>query len=153
MATIALDPDFNIVWQTPGARRLARNFSGILMWVKTQAQKIRNGLDSQPLILERDNGRHRIHTLYFSTIDNLWLMRVQEQEDPVVLIKQKFAVTNREAEVLYWMSLGKTNREIAQILGTSHRTVHKQLEVIFQKLNVETRTAAAHVIRNKIPEL
>jgi DNA-binding NarL/FixJ family response regulator len=41
------------------------------------------------------------------------------------------------------VSLGKTNSEIATILGMSARTVSKHLEHIFEKLGVETRTAAA----------
>ena len=52
-------------------------------------------------------------------------------------------LTPREREVLHWVVEGKTNPEIGIILGTSWRTVRKQLESIFQKLNVETRTAAA----------
>lgn len=52
-------------------------------------------------------------------------------------------LTPRETEVLTWLSRGKTNRDIADILGMSHRTVNKHLEHIFEKLGVETRAAAA----------
>ena len=52
-------------------------------------------------------------------------------------------LTPRETEVLSWLAKGKTNRDIADILGMSHRTVNKHLEHIFEKLGVETRTAAA----------
>ena len=52
-------------------------------------------------------------------------------------------LTPREAETLYWVTQGKTNPEIAIICGLSARTVQKHLEHIFQKLGVETRTAAA----------
>jgi len=54
-------------------------------------------------------------------------------------------LTGREAEVLSWLAKGKTNRDIADILGMSPRTVNKHLEHIFEKLGVETRTAAAAV--------
>jgi len=54
-----------------------------------------------------------------------------------------FGLTRREAEVLAWLSRGKTNRDISTILDTSPRTVQKHVEHIFQKLGVETRTAAA----------
>jgi DNA-binding NarL/FixJ family response regulator len=53
------------------------------------------------------------------------------------------SLTPREAEVLSWLAKGKTNRDIADILGMSPRTVNKHLEHIFEKLGVETRTAAA----------
>ena len=52
-------------------------------------------------------------------------------------------LTTREAEVLSWLAKGKTNRDIGDILGMSPRTVNKHLEHIFEKLGVETRTAAA----------
>lgn len=53
------------------------------------------------------------------------------------------ALTPRETEVLSWLAKGKTNRDIGDILGMSHRTVNKHLEHIFEKLGVETRAAAA----------
>jgi DNA-binding CsgD family transcriptional regulator len=52
-------------------------------------------------------------------------------------------LTPREREVLDWVAAGKTNRDIATILGASPRTVEKHLERIYEKLGVETRTAAA----------
>lgn len=55
------------------------------------------------------------------------------------------ALTPREAEVLSWLAKGKTNRDIAEILGMSPRTVNKHLEHIFEKLGVETRAAAAAI--------
>lgn len=52
-------------------------------------------------------------------------------------------LTAREREVLEWVAAGKTNRDIAAIVGASPRTVEKHLERIYEKLGVETRTAAA----------
>lgn len=52
-------------------------------------------------------------------------------------------LTDRESEVLLWVSQGKTDTEIGTILGLSPKTVGKHLERIYQKLGVETRTAAA----------
>lgn len=54
-----------------------------------------------------------------------------------------FALTPREAEVLHWVTAGKTNRDIGAILAMSPRTVTKHLEHVFTKLGVETRTSAA----------
>jgi DNA-binding CsgD family transcriptional regulator len=51
-------------------------------------------------------------------------------------------LTSREREVLHWLGGGKTDRDIATILGISPRTVHKHLQRIYEKLGVETRTAA-----------
>ena len=57
-------------------------------------------------------------------------------------------LTERETEVLTWVAEGKSNRDIAMILGIKSATVKKHLEHIFRKIGVETRTAAvAFVIR------
>jgi DNA-binding NarL/FixJ family response regulator len=55
------------------------------------------------------------------------------------------ALTPREIEVLSWLAKGKTNRDIGDILDRSPRTVNKHLEHIFEKLGVETRSAAVNV--------
>ncbi|MBX3608987.1 MAG: response regulator [Hydrogenophaga sp.] len=62
------------------------------------------------------------------------------------------ALTPRETEVLSWLAKGKTNRDIADILGMSHRTVNKHLEHVFEKLGVETRTAAAAMAGKLLPQ-
>ena len=51
-------------------------------------------------------------------------------------------LTPREAEVLQWVAGGKTDRDVADLLGCSPRTVHKHLQRCYAKLGVETRTAA-----------
>ena len=51
-------------------------------------------------------------------------------------------LTQREMDVLEWIAHGKTNRDIGDILSMSPRTVNKHLEHIYEKLGVETRTAA-----------
>ena len=62
--------------------------------------------------------------------------------------RSDLGLTSREGEVLSWLSKGKTNRDIAQILGLSPRTVDKHLEQIYAKLGVENRTAAAAIAAN-----
>ncbi|WP_299861554.1 DNA-binding response regulator [uncultured Roseobacter sp.] len=59
------------------------------------------------------------------------------------LLQSAFNLTAREAEVLYWLTLGKTNRDISAILALSARTVNKHLEQVFQKMGVDNRTSAA----------
>jgi DNA-binding CsgD family transcriptional regulator len=54
-------------------------------------------------------------------------------------------LTPREAEVLFWISRGKSNHDIGVILGAKTGTICKHVEHIFGKLNVENRTAAAVV--------
>ncbi len=59
------------------------------------------------------------------------------------VLRERFELTGREAEVLRWIAQGKSNRDIGAILTCSPRTVNKHLEQIYQKLQVENRTAAA----------
>ena len=54
-------------------------------------------------------------------------------------------LTRREAEVLWWVGQGKTNPEIALILGLSAGTVKCHVERILNKLGCPTRTAAARL--------
>jgi len=54
----------------------------------------------------------------------------------------KLDLTPRAAETLLWVAQGKTNGDIASIFGISESTVKKHLLEIFQKLGVETRSAA-----------
>ena len=54
-------------------------------------------------------------------------------------------LTPREAEVLYWITEGKTNPEISTILDTTLHTIKKHNNRLFAKLGVETRMAAARL--------
>ena len=80
---------------------------------------------------------------------------MQESSDQAAMdaLSQEFKLTTREGEVLYWVVKGKTNRDIGDILGSSPATVKKQLEHIFAKLGVETRTAAAGLAMSRVAAL
>jgi DNA-binding NarL/FixJ family response regulator len=58
-------------------------------------------------------------------------------------LQTELGLTPRVAETLLWLAQGKTNPEIAAILGNSESTVKKHVLEIFEKLGVETRTAAS----------
>jgi DNA-binding NarL/FixJ family response regulator len=51
-------------------------------------------------------------------------------------------LTPRAAEALLWLAQGKTNSDIASILGITESTVKKHVQEMFDKLGVETRGAA-----------
>ena len=58
-------------------------------------------------------------------------------------------MTRREVEVAHLAAEGRSNREIAEALVLSERTVGTRLEHIYAKLDVSSRTAvAAYVFRN-----
>ena len=72
----------------------------------------------------------------------LRLIETESENDNLVL-KRKLQLTQRESEVLMWIARGKSNRDIAEILSLSPRTVNKHLEQIYAKLGVENRASAA----------
>lgn len=59
------------------------------------------------------------------------------------ILRRHFELTGREAEVLFWVAQGKSNRDVADILACSPRTINKHLEQVYAKLDVDNRTAAA----------
>ncbi|MBV9733058.1 MAG: helix-turn-helix transcriptional regulator, partial [Verrucomicrobia bacterium] len=77
---------------------------------------------------------------------HLALLRLEQRNSswgPKAL--QTLGLTPREAEVLYWITEGKTNPEISTILDTTLHTVKKHNNKLFAKLGVETRMAAARL--------
>ena len=95
---------------------------------------------------EIDVGGRRLELTYLSATgpDEL-LFRISEvsRDADELLLRRTLSLTSRESEVLRWLSCGKSNREIGEILNISPRTVNKHLEQIFVKLGVENRAAAA----------
>ncbi len=76
-----------------------------------------------------------------------WLFRVAGRYDGEEqrLLAAQHGLTAREAEVLLWISRGKQNREVSDILRISPRTVNKHLEQIFEKMGVENRASATAI--------
>lgn len=56
---------------------------------------------------------------------------------------QRLGLTPRASEALLWLAQGKTNTDIASILGVTESTIKKYVQEMFDKLGVETRGAAA----------
>jgi DNA-binding CsgD family transcriptional regulator len=114
------------------------------MWVKQQGamrKKDDSPLSPSRLMLEREGKRLVIRLV--SKSDPILFLR---EERPTKVKPQSPALcslSSREAQVLHWVSQGKTNREIALILQLSARTVQKHLEHIYRKMGVENRTGAA----------
>ncbi len=72
-----------------------------------------------------------------------WLLYLREEIADETAPLDELPLTPREREVLHWVAAGKSDAQIAAILGASPRTVQKHLEHIYEKLGVESRTAAA----------
>jgi DNA-binding CsgD family transcriptional regulator len=104
-----------------------------------------SGDTSKPLIIRHpENGQIEIHNFLLSRSGSPSLMRIEHRlvdNGPKALLS--LGITAREAEVLYWITEGKTNPEIAIILSASPDTVKKHAANLYAKLGVPTRTSAA----------
>ncbi|MET0375183.1 MAG: response regulator [Rhizorhabdus sp.] len=81
------------------------------------------------------------------TSANHWLFRLTERRvgEHERVLAARLGLTSREAEVLLWISRGKQNRQVSEILHISPRTVNKHLEQIFSKMGIENRASATAI--------
>ena len=149
-----------ILWATPQGMELVSKYFGpdlesmlhpeFLRWLQHALQAVVEGRDV-PVMKETQDVRllGRIQKL---DDDNEVLVLIREESEALIvrLLQERFNLTIKEAEVVYWMVHGKTNRQIGAILESSHRTIDKHVEHIFEKLGVETRTAAIGVVMKKV---
>ena len=131
-----------------GRYLLAVNDAGKIMWATPQAQK---GKAASKAAMASFPSSEQLRLQYMGKLGpNEFLLRLAKDSgaDAPAEFSSELGLTTREGEVLSWLSKGKTNRDIAQILGLSPRTVDKHLEQIYSKLGVENRTAAAAIAVN-----
>jgi DNA-binding NarL/FixJ family response regulator len=143
-AVLAVGDDGTIAWGTPRA----------LQMIDDNALHTGSRVVSDWLSLARTQAVSQVQSL---TVGPLQMHLVGRASSGEILIRlcattqgegkdhlaRAFNLTQREGEVLFWLSKGKTNRDIAEILNLSARTVNKHLEQVFQKLGVDNRTSAA----------
>src|SRR3984885_5994656 len=155
---LAVNRQGKIMWATPQAQKLLSDNLGagdelvlpppMLHWLE-QAQKGKAGSKTPAMASFPDNEQLRLQ--YMGKLgENEFLLRLAKDSstNQPAEFSSELGLTTREGEVLSWLSKGKTNRDIAQILGLSPRTVDKHLEQIYAKLGVENRTAAAAIATN-----
>lgn len=94
------------------------------------------------LLLNRDLTTLRIAASY-DPVSGEAVLLLKEKQKLSPNMMEALGLTPRQAEVLYWMSRGKSDEVIGELLGTSRRTIEKHAEHIFSKLGVDSRTAAA----------
>lgn len=157
-ACVSMRPtDGELLWQTPLARALLFKYGGpdntallsrIYIWLQDVLTS-----KTPPPSLEIGGAEGRMNCSLQSRTDEgdcLLIFREESDAATIRILAEAFALTQREAEVLYWVLHGKTNRDIGDILGISHRTINKHTENLFAKLGVETRTAAAAVAMRRL---
>jgi DNA-binding response OmpR family regulator len=143
-AIVAVDGQGRVEWATPLAQRWLAGLTDDGQLSISLLRWIANGRDASHTL------QHGAQRLVFSRLGKgrLLVQRHEPVPEPNILMRA-LALTAREAEVLYWVALGKTNPEIAGVLDMSPRTVNKHLEHIFSKHGDESRTAAATVALNR----
>ena len=154
---LAVSRQGKIMWATPQAQKLlSDNLAAaaddelvlpepMLQWLE-QAQKGKAGSKATAMASFPNDEQLRLQ--YMGKLGpNEFLLRLAKDTstNAPAEFSSELGLTTREGEVLSWLSKGKTNRDIAQILGLSPRTVDKHLEQIYAKLGVENRTAAAAI--------
>jgi DNA-binding NarL/FixJ family response regulator len=150
---LATDQAARLLWCTPKAKQLlAELFPAVAGQgpslppaVIEQIKQLRQPAAKSSARAYLEVGSRRIELSFLSSIgpDEL-LFRLAEVTagGDEQLLQQTLQLTGREAEVLLWISRGKSNREIGEILHISPRTVNKHLEQVFVKLGVENRASA-----------
>ncbi|ARU03601.1 DNA-binding response regulator [Comamonas serinivorans] len=155
MGMVLLDRQGRIAWRSPQATAwLAQAFEadaappaesrGAAGWLQGA---LVTGRVSMTLPGATEASVSALHAQYLGQVGlgEAMLVLTVTAESATVQRLRDAALTPRETEVLGWLAKGKTNRDIADILGLSPRTVNKHLEHVFEKLGVETRAAAAAI--------
>jgi DNA-binding NarL/FixJ family response regulator len=157
---LAVNRQGKVMWATPQAQKLLTDSLGaaasdemilsapLQQWLD-QAQQGKGGPKAQATASFPDHPELRLYYMGNAGANEILLRLAKDAGSSLpVEFTSELGLTIREAEVLAWLSKGKTNRDIAQILGLSPRTVDKHLEQIYAKLGVENRTAAAAIAAN-----
>ena len=154
-AVVAVDPGGEVLWMTPLALSRLRSSldangrlpAALRSWLHDalEAPEVRPfellAATEQLIVSRLRRGAQG---------EELLLIQCKAGSPGPAALMLAFRLTPREADVLYWVALGKTNRDIADILGMSPRTANKHLEHVFEKLGVETRTSAARMALNVV---
>jgi len=151
---LATDRTGRFLWCTPKARQLLGELfpahseasAGLPPAIVERVMQLRRENDKTQARSTLDVGGRRLEITVLSPIgpDELLFRLTELSTTPdEQLLQQSLLLTTRESEVLLWISRGKSNREIGEILAISPRTVNKHLEQIFVKLGVENRASAA----------
>lgn len=157
---LAVDGNGLILWSTPQATRL---LAGVLADMEGRPALpaalrdwLRAGSPPPPPggeLMSEDGMRLQLSPLgKVGENEHLLRLTVDDTAGEEALLRRHFHLTAREADVLLWLTRGKSNRDIATILDLSPRTVNKHLEVVFTKLGVENRATASFLVMKTLSE-
>jgi DNA-binding NarL/FixJ family response regulator len=150
-ALLAVTPEGQILWATAKAKAALTPIAAlegaaslpadIKEWLKDKAV----GAPVSDEVTSPTSGLRLSFLSFLPPAEILLSVKTLRAADEKTILRDRFGLTQREAEVLVWLAAGKSNRDIAEILGLSSRTIDKYLEQIYAKLGVENRTSAAGI--------
>jgi DNA-binding response OmpR family regulator len=149
---LATDLEGRVLWATPQASALLREAAppdadGLRAWAPGWVVGAGDLVPGRS-VASLTQGRQTLEFHFvgqFGRDEILLRVVAADPSSGEMLLKQKLGLTTREAEVLLWLSRGKSNRDISEILGLRPNTVTKHLEQIYIKLGVENRASAAAI--------
>jgi DNA-binding response OmpR family regulator/DNA-binding CsgD family transcriptional regulator len=150
LGVLVVDARGRIAWRSPQAQAWEAEFFGdggearCLAWLAAAGDEAERPAPDGRALVARRLGEVGLG-------ETMWLLRLRAAGESPPSRLASAALTPRETEVLSWIAKGKTNRDVAEILGMSPRTVNKHLEHVFEKLGVETRAAAAALASRELP--
>jgi CheY-like chemotaxis protein/DNA-binding CsgD family transcriptional regulator len=150
-AMLSIDDDGRVRWQSPAAHDWLHDWLGAAPRLPQHALDWLRAGGKEALAIAVEGRRLTISRLAGDEAGTTLLVRRRSVVPEPATLGARFGLTMREAEVLYWVACGKINRDVAEILGMSARTVDKHLQHVFEKLNVGTRTAAASMVHDAAP--
>lgn len=153
---LATDANGRLLWCTPLAERAITRFApgwdrrdpALPAQLRGGVQRLLAQHDPSGASIRLEQPQGTVELVVIAQFrDDEVLIRLNElnpQQD-VLRLQNGLNITQREAEVLLWISYGKSNSDISDVLTISPRTVQKHLERIYEKLGVETRSSAAAI--------
>ncbi|HDR27430.1 DNA-binding response regulator [Rhodovulum sp.] len=148
-SVLAFAPDGRLARGSPGAPALLESPEGRALVAEGRAlpalARWLAGLAGQPISSMPPFAGAALALCYLGQNPGEVMVRIHRhgEGETKAQLAQAFGLTDREAEVLFWLTRGKTNRDIAEILDLNARTVNKHLEQVFHKMGVDNRTSAA----------
>ncbi len=148
---LSVTRDGQVLWSTPQAARLLERDGAVtampdpvIAWL---AECLRGQATGVEINLPPDcSAERRLRVTFLGEVNqNEILLRLTPGLTDEAALSGSLSITRREAEVLLWLSRGKSNRDIAAILSLSPRTVNKHLEQIFCKLEIDNRSSATAI--------
>ena len=159
--TIAVRGRCSIDEATPNAQRLLTSYfpqpgrradrlpSDVRDWLAGAMKEASPGMSEgamvaagRPLIAHQPGRWLVVRRSLHSAGDGVVLLLREHCIERRLAALQALGLTRREAQVLVWLSAGKTDSEITLLLDMSRRTIEKHLEHIFRKIGVSNRVSA-----------